>query len=63
MGRHSEGVSVFVKYGLVDKGYIEKDFLESEYCKVLVSKGCSFNFSNDLVLCFPLWSTRRINSV
>ena len=63
MGRHSEGVSVFVKYGLVDKGYIEKDFLESEYCKVLVSKGCSIHFSNDLDLCFPLWSTRRINSV
>ena len=53
MGRHSGGVTVFVtlKCGLVDKGYI--DFLDFDDCVVLILKGCSFNLSNDIVLCFP----------
>ena len=53
MGRHSGGVTVFVKCSLVDMGYIKRDFLDFDDCVVLILKGYLFDRNNGIVLCFP----------
>lgn len=52
-GRHSGGVTVFVKSDLVSKGFVKRDFNDFDDCIILILKGSPFNLINDVVLCFP----------
>ena len=51
-GRPSGGVTVFVKYNLIEGGLVERVFSELEDCVVLLIKGIYLNYDKDIILCF-----------
>lgn len=52
-GRHSGGVTVFVKSSLVEKGYIIREFIDFNDCVVLLLKSNLFHLYTDIIMCFP----------
>ena len=56
-GRHSGGVTVFVRTSCIDKGYITIEFMDFNDCVVLLLKGTRFSLKTDIIMCFPYIST------